>query len=490
MDVLTSSEADKPSYYWFSVPIVETINGGHSDCLLFLLEMVSSKCSDKERAVLQSTALFYSVRNKNADCVRAIVESGYAVNVTKDSTEQEPLWYAIAENENTEIVDILLNSNGFVFSYKNFKSALDVAVRKGNSNIIKRILQQGCHVQLEASFWGHLIHSAVKIKNISVLELLLGHLESHGSVEDVDFSPIICTAVNFHKESIQILAVLQHHNIDLNIPISSGTTAIIESVRNENNTTLKFLLSNEKIPVDRTDDLGLTALMHACRSGNACATEMLLKYGADPNCKAYSGRTALYFATRRRNRCVEHLLFFKADVNAIDYVGQSPLLECSREGNATIMKMLLDNGANINYHSNLKSALYHALNLNHFDMVELLIRSWIETSGESYRLYESLICRFLRRIVTRKDKELSEYACALSLYAIGADTFKGMKDCLSYVDSREDPLLPTLKHLCRCVIRKSLLTVQLEKNLLYQVPRLPLPGALHRYLVYNFDANV
>ena len=154
------------------------------------------------------------------------------------------------------------------------------------------------------------------------------------------------------------------------------------------------------------------------------------------------------------------------------------------------MKMLLDKGANINYHSNLKSALYYALDLKHFDMVELLIRSGVETSRESYRMYESLICRFLRGIVTRKDKELSEYSCALALYAIGADTFKDMKHYLNYVDSREDPLDPTLKHLCRCVIRKKLLTVQLEKNLLYQVHRLPLPIALQRYLIYNFDPTV
>ena len=490
VDVFTSSEAHNPSYYWFSVPIVETINGGHVDCLLFLLEMVSSKCSDEERAVLQSTALFYSVRKKNADCVRAIVENGYAVNVTKDSTGQEPLWYAIAENENTEIVDILLSSKVFVFSYKNFKPALDVAVRKGNVNIIKRILQLGSHVKLEASFWGHLNHSAVKIRNISVLELLLEHLKTRGSVENVDFAPTICTITNFQKESIQILALLQKYDIDLNIPITSGTTAIIESVRNENNTALKFLLSNEKIPLDRMDDLGLTALMHACRSGNDSATNLLLKHGADPNCKAYSGRTALYFVTRGHNRCVEHLLFYKADVNAIDHVGQSPLLECSRQGNTTIMKMLLDKGANINYHSNLKGALYHALDLKHFNMVKLLIRSGIETSRDSYRMYESLICRFLRSIMARKDKELSDYVCALALYAIGADTFKDMKHYLNYVDSMEDPLDPTLKHLCRCVIRKKLLTVQLEKNLLYQVHRLPLPIALQRDLIYNFEPTV
>jgi len=85
--------------------------------------------------------------------------------------------------------------------------------------------------------------------------------------------------------------------------------------------------------------------------------QVLLKAGADPCFKGYGGLTALHYAAGRTWELVKLLLDAKADLNAVDDNGRTPLhYACEsdtqqwiygNDGPVKIMQLLINSGANI-----------------------------------------------------------------------------------------------------------------------------------------------
>lgn len=67
-------------------------------------------------------------------------------------------------------------------------------------------------------------------------------------------------------------------------------------------------------------DSGATAIYWAAKSGHTVLTELLLRHGANPNCRTTSGRTPLQEACKENSfECAKLLLSKNADVNAQSY---------------------------------------------------------------------------------------------------------------------------------------------------------------------------
>jgi hypothetical protein len=77
------------------------------------------------------------------------------------------------------------------------------------------------------------------------------------------------------------------------------------------------------------------------------AVRLLLQAGADPNAKETSGRTPVFHATRDP-LLLSVLLNSGADATAVDADGFSPLHEAAAAGNAEVVRMLIEHGAQVN----------------------------------------------------------------------------------------------------------------------------------------------
>ena len=108
-----------------------------------------------------------------------------------------------------------------------------------------------------------------------------------------------------------------------------------------------------------TFDEGTTALMIASYYGYADLVNALIKNNADVNLKNQRNYTALLYATDIWARqgigiddsnfnIVELLVNAKADVNAVNNYGWSPLFFAADNSNSDVVTFLVDNGANIN----------------------------------------------------------------------------------------------------------------------------------------------
>ncbi|RWR72382.1 k transporter family protein [Cinnamomum micranthum f. kanehirae] len=123
--------------------------------------------------------------------------------------------------------------------------------------------------------------------------------------------------------------ILQHLK-ELNDPIMEGVLAETENMMAQGRMDLPLSLCFAAV---RGDDL----LLH-----------QLLKRGLDPNEADNSGRTALHISSSKGSaNCAALLLHYGADPNSRDSEGNIPLWEAILGRHESVVKMLIDNGANI-----------------------------------------------------------------------------------------------------------------------------------------------
>jgi ankyrin repeat protein len=180
--------------------------------------------------------------------------------------------------------------------------------------------------------------------------------------------------------------------------VVKGKTPLIIAV--ENNDVKKVLsLIKSGANVNLTDSNGGTALLYAFLANNIEIEKVLLKNGADIN-NIFKGESLLLLASRNQSvEQVEFALKNNANPNAIDSNGETPLMvvfkriktaakykengldamyEITKSDNSKIykiIKMLIDNKADINYINKNKTVLDYALEAKCNKVINLLLKS-------------------------------------------------------------------------------------------------------------------
>ena len=101
--------------------------------------------------------------------------------------------------------------------------------------------------------------------------------------------------------------------------------------------------------VDRTDNAGVSALLHGAQFGHDVCVSALLDKGSDPDQKEVSGWTALMFAAAHGHEmCVEALLAKRCDFEQTNFQGNTALMIAARHGHKGIVCQLLKAKSNPN----------------------------------------------------------------------------------------------------------------------------------------------
>ena len=128
-------------------------------------------------------------------------------------------------------------------------------------------------------------------------------------------------------------------------PPDQKATRLMEALRAGDQSAAKKLLSEDPTVVNRRGPGGSTPLMYAVLYGNAATVQLFLNNGADPNVKNDAGATALMWAAGDLEK-TRLLLDKKADANAKSDDFRTPLIIAAGfAGNASVVKLLLDHGA-------------------------------------------------------------------------------------------------------------------------------------------------
>ena len=169
-------------------------------------------------------------------------------------------------------------------------------------------------------------------------------------------------------------------------------------------------------------------------------------------------------------------------MNYIGRYGYIALLLASQRGHPKSVEMLITAGADVNSKSELNCTplFTGAQGVEIYTCVKVLSGANILINEVSDHMLLNALGHVLR---TCHQKDINYHAAKL-LYAAGETLAyvreQDIPDCLKFEDS-----IFQLKHICREAIRKHLLELDPHHHLLGRIPKLNLPSALSRYLLFN-----
>ncbi|QVK17384.1 ankyrin repeat domain-containing protein [Mycoplasmatota bacterium] len=102
--------------------------------------------------------------------------------------------------------------------------------------------------------------------------------------------------LSLFDDNLELFDELLNYGANLNLKYKEGKTLLMIALQMQKKRFIAKIFEHPNFDVDLQDDSGMTALMHAIKSGNIRVVEALLKCGADSNLKDNKGDAAIFFA--------------------------------------------------------------------------------------------------------------------------------------------------------------------------------------------------
>ncbi|CUS13361.1 unnamed protein product, partial [Tuber aestivum] len=215
-----------------------------------------------------------------------------------------------------------------------------VSARRGDTSSVRVLLKHGITKLLGDTF----LHEAVRTEGEIAIKTLLDSGGFNATSTNAKGRAPLCLAVSDGQPAVVGL-LLQCPGADVN-PRSTGTRwpLVARAAHRGNEKIMRLLLANERLLVNATDLVGVTALTRAALEGRPEIASLLL---ADPrtdiNHRDMWGRTPLLTSC-----VVGHFAVFKllledprTEVNAADREGQTPLHCCAERHRSHMVRPLL-----------------------------------------------------------------------------------------------------------------------------------------------------
>ena len=290
----------------------------------------------------QATPLYHAARSGHKRVVELLLAKG-----AKPSIGGFLPLHAVAERGFIGVAEVLLANKADVNAVSQGKTALHIAIQERNLPIAELLLKSGADVNVvyKREWKGDFGNT----RDGNPLYRL-------GSLDGTPLHFAI------QGQNIEAARMLLAKNADVNVRSAAGLTPlhyIVNPQSNPDNSTRlaeMLLEAGAKVDAMGSDDGNLpkwTPLHIAVFHKLPRLVQLLLEKGADPNLllPSQSGneRTALNMAVSGgATEIVDLLLKNKADVNARDHNGDTPLVRAMRERNQQMAELLLTKGADPN----------------------------------------------------------------------------------------------------------------------------------------------
>lgn len=165
-------------------------------------------------------------------------------------------------------------------------------------------------------------------------------------------------------------------------------------------------------------------LIHLCASGHTLAAQLLIRAGCNPNCEkieeidlspfmpfTYSELPIIVAANKPHIDTIKMLLENGVDINSENKLGHTVLHKAAMKGHLELIKFLLEKGANVNGGSSSESVLECAIKTGSLLCVKLLVDSGADTANIDQDLGS---CNIVVETAEKGNLELFYYLCSLS----------------------------------------------------------------------------
>nr|UPO70950.1 sTRP5 [Mesobuthus martensii] len=297
------------------------------------------------------TPMHLATNYGNFNIVRLLIEAGCHL-ICCDEQLQTPLHKAAAEGHD-DIVKLLIkvveeesaNAVKEMIAEKDQddNTALHLAVEKGHFNVTKTLLENGADVNTPGEFSVYPLHLASTIGNLDIVQLLIEYKALVNCLNYQQETPLHKAAAFNHKDVIEFLI---KHGALIDCRCINHFTPLLLAAREGHIDAIKALLDNNA-DVSVVDKNEKSVVYWLCERNHPEALEILLKECFAPN------------------------LIFKED--AFD---NNPLHVAAENGYADVLKILLENGADIHSkNEDGETAMHLAAKSGHRNIVKLLLET-------------------------------------------------------------------------------------------------------------------
>ncbi len=338
------------------------------------------------RGQFGTPALHWRVDADDLEGAKLLPDAGADANAL---TERDISALSLAiGNGNAAMVDLLLKAGANPNQLEpTGETLLMMASQVGVPQIVASLLKRGVAVDArEAAFGQTALMFAARAGHASIVSLLLAAGADPNVATRVGATPafIAPNSGPGFGFGVGILRGGVPADRGRREPTPGGMTPLHYAVRHDHVDVAKLLLdAGAKVNAREANDI--TPLLMAISNDNVAAALFLLAHGGDVNAPDWYGRSPLWEAVNVRNLYVHNatfkngidrapllelikaLLAAGADVNArtretppfrhhlleitgslewVDFTGQTPFLTAALAGDVTVMKMLLQHGAN------------------------------------------------------------------------------------------------------------------------------------------------
>jgi ankyrin repeat protein len=305
--------------------------------------LLAAKADPNVRDISSQTPLTLAAKNGFLPVAAALLASGADPNVASKvlpgpgygmnsvsvgrSLCGTPLHFAAGRGD--EALAALLLTNRADVSVRSIynETPLDIAATLGRTAIAARLIAAGADVNATApSDEGTPLHRAVSVGHHEVVKLLL----EKGAKPNVTalygqhgVTPLMLAA---SQKDAELVELLLKHKADPNLVDARGNTALLNAVHGKSPEVVRVLLAGGANP-DTTNRDGYPVLTIAVTdAANREVAAALLEAKANVNAPDPAGKTPLHWAAEtKRNDLVELFINAGADVNLRDKSGKTPL---------------------------------------------------------------------------------------------------------------------------------------------------------------------
>ncbi|XP_020376693.2 ankyrin repeat and SOCS box protein 3 isoform X1 [Rhincodon typus] len=315
----------------------------------------------------------------------------------------------------------------FTEAYSNTCSAAGYAVKKGNVELLKTLIQKGysldiadnrgwCPIHEAAThkslrclrllihaassaqcidlktFEGETaLHLAAKCSHLKIVQILLKAGANPNAITNENVTPLFLAT---EKGDIAVAKTLLKHGARINGPHSACLWSVLHQAAYQEHLEILKLLLEKGADKEARDDYGITPLFLAAQYGKQESLSVLLQHGSDVNCQAFDKATPLFIAAQEGHvECVELLLSNSADANLYcsEDDWQLPIHAAAQMGKVKVLEFLIPITDRIcDTGRNKVSPVYSAVYGGQQKCLKMLLQAGYSPNAQECPLYDCL----------------------------------------------------------------------------------------------------